>query len=310
MQRVYLLLRNNEELGPFTIGELLQQNLQSTDMLWIEGKSNAWAYLSELQLTPFINDPIENKELTSSNDTNEIERKAEELRKKVLSYTPHHYYMPQASLQNENDSSTPSAYDDIRFVDHRKERKSNVVYEALVTIVVIVITAGAIYEGRTVFNKNAAEGSVVTRIISGDEHKAKKNKITPIQNSVAFTKDTVTQVALAPKTKPKKKQTDSAAFAQNKSAIPIIPVVAEKENINLPTVTETQIVKENSKKTESTTPEQKTVKEDAKQVVKSDNKSTKQNADVQPVEKKKTLGDAIKSLFKKKKKDKTENNSD
>lgn len=309
MQRVYLLLRNNEELGPFTIGELLLQNLQPSDMLWIEGKSNAWAYLSELQLTPFINDSNENKkEIASSSDTNEIERKAEELRKKVLSYTPHHYYMPQASLQNENDFSTPSAYDDISFVDHRKERKSNVVYEALVTIVVIVITAGAIYEGRTMFNKNE-EGSVVTRIISGDEHKAKKNKITPVQNAVAFTKDTVTQ-APVPKVKPKKKQNDSAAFAQNKSAIPIIPVVAEKENINLPTVTETQIVKETPKKVESPAPEQKTVKEDTKQVAKGDNKTTKQNTDVEPVEKKKTLGETIKNLFKRKKKDKAEDSNE
>ena len=58
MERVYLLLRNNQQTGPFTIGELLQQQLIPSDMIWIEGKSVAWTYLSELELTPFIKEPV------------------------------------------------------------------------------------------------------------------------------------------------------------------------------------------------------------------------------------------------------------
>ena len=54
MERVYLLLRNNQQTGPFTIDELLQQQLRPSDMIWMEGKSAAWTYLSELELIPFI----------------------------------------------------------------------------------------------------------------------------------------------------------------------------------------------------------------------------------------------------------------
>lgn len=50
MQKIYLLLRNNTQLGPFTIEELLEQDILPTDLIWIEGKSLAWSYASELNL--------------------------------------------------------------------------------------------------------------------------------------------------------------------------------------------------------------------------------------------------------------------
>jgi hypothetical protein len=50
MQKIYLLLRNNTQLGPFTIEELLEQEILPTDLIWIEGKSLAWSYASELNL--------------------------------------------------------------------------------------------------------------------------------------------------------------------------------------------------------------------------------------------------------------------
>ncbi|MGZ3847343.1 MAG: GYF domain-containing protein, partial [Flavisolibacter sp.] len=79
MERVYLLLRNNQQTGPFTIGELLQQQLKSSDMIWIEGKSAAWTYLSELELTPFIHHDETSNQQVQLKKEDEIERKAEEL---------------------------------------------------------------------------------------------------------------------------------------------------------------------------------------------------------------------------------------
>ena len=111
MSKVYLLLRNNQEFGPFTIDELLQQQLRPTDMLWIEGRSRAWCYLSEMELMPpsvnvapapevkpeVIADPTsrtartaekpeEVKKTRRSYRPDEIERKAEELRKRALNF--------------------------------------------------------------------------------------------------------------------------------------------------------------------------------------------------------------------------------
>ena len=46
--RIYHLLRNNKEQGPFTAEELIQQKLKPYDLIWIDGRSAAWSYPGEL----------------------------------------------------------------------------------------------------------------------------------------------------------------------------------------------------------------------------------------------------------------------
>jgi|GEM_PF-3451590 len=46
--RVYRLLRNNKEEGPFTAEELIQKNLRPYDLIWIDGRSAGWSYPGEL----------------------------------------------------------------------------------------------------------------------------------------------------------------------------------------------------------------------------------------------------------------------
>lgn len=46
--RVYRLLRNNKEEGPFTAEELIQKNLRPHDLIWVDGRSAAWSYPGEL----------------------------------------------------------------------------------------------------------------------------------------------------------------------------------------------------------------------------------------------------------------------
>jgi hypothetical protein len=55
MQKVYLLLRNNQQTGPHSLEELLQLGLKSFDLIWVEGKSYGWSYPSEVEtLKPFV----------------------------------------------------------------------------------------------------------------------------------------------------------------------------------------------------------------------------------------------------------------
>jgi hypothetical protein len=48
MQKIYSLLRNNKQSGPYTLEELLQLNLKQLDLVWIEGKSAGWSYPTEI----------------------------------------------------------------------------------------------------------------------------------------------------------------------------------------------------------------------------------------------------------------------
>jgi hypothetical protein len=50
----YLLLRDNKQSGPYSAAELAAKGLKAYDLVWLEGKSAAWRYPSELpELKPF-----------------------------------------------------------------------------------------------------------------------------------------------------------------------------------------------------------------------------------------------------------------
>ncbi len=46
--KVYRLLRNNKEQGPFTADELIQKNLKPFDLIWADERSAAWSYPTEM----------------------------------------------------------------------------------------------------------------------------------------------------------------------------------------------------------------------------------------------------------------------
>jgi hypothetical protein len=124
MERVYLLLRNNQQSGPFTIGELLQQQLRSSDMIWIEGKSTAWTYLSELELNPHLNNQEVSDQPQSNKTGDEIENKAEELRQRILTSSSKTFF-PKHVVEIETYASPNNLpEEEIQFIDHRKERAS------------------------------------------------------------------------------------------------------------------------------------------------------------------------------------------
>lgn len=50
----YLLLRDNKQSGPYTVEELVAKGLKPYDLVWLEGKSAAWRYPSEMEdLLPY-----------------------------------------------------------------------------------------------------------------------------------------------------------------------------------------------------------------------------------------------------------------
>lgn len=51
----YLLLRNNQESGPYTIEKISSLGLRPFDLVWIEDESSCWKYPEEIEeLKPFI----------------------------------------------------------------------------------------------------------------------------------------------------------------------------------------------------------------------------------------------------------------
>jgi hypothetical protein len=202
MQKVYLLLRNNHQTGPYTIDELLQQQLTAFDLVWVEGVSQAWSYPSELaELKEFFVSDANKKAVPlqqpASTSVDEIERRAEELRQRVLSF-PSKYIVRKIFKEDDVsvDALRAMAEERIEFVDHRK--KESPVFEWMSAAMVTLIVAAGVYGGARFFNSEANfPPTVVTKSVSIDNH-AGKVVATPIpQHAVAMQeetmKDTVTK---------------------------------------------------------------------------------------------------------------------
>lgn len=280
MDRAYLLLRNNQQSGPFTIGELLQQQLMPSDMIWIEGKSTAWTYLSELELIPFINKEETQGPYQQVNIPDEIERKAEELRQRILATSPKTYF------QNHTPEieTYPSPYkldDEIQFVDRRKEKRlkeTAAISELLLTCLVIGLFMLGIYKGKSFLGaKHKVENSVATQLKFGDQHAARKSQ-EPDQAAVlvidtAKKADSLMALEKAKQRQLKKTVVDSSNTALRQPINALVVSTEKKEESKIqtpPAVAQETVVKKEEdtparKETITSVPEPKTVKEPVKE---------------------------------------------
>ncbi|GAC1422004.1 MAG: hypothetical protein NVSMB67_18180 [Flavisolibacter sp.] len=48
MQKKFRILRNNKELGPLSLDELIGYSLNSKDLIWVDGQSSGWRYPREI----------------------------------------------------------------------------------------------------------------------------------------------------------------------------------------------------------------------------------------------------------------------
>lgn len=148
-------------------------------MIWIEGKSSAWIYLSELELIPFVKTQESSDAEQSITSSDEIEKKAEELRQKVLTSAPKNQFSkPNVEIETFS-SSYKLPEDEIQFIDHRKETKikqTMFIGELLLTGAVIGLFMLGIYKGKSFLGaRHKVQNSVATRLSSDDDHTARKN---------------------------------------------------------------------------------------------------------------------------------------
>lgn len=55
MQKIYVLLRNDQQTGPYSLEEIIQFDLKPYDLIWIEGRSAGWYYPQEIAaLHPYL----------------------------------------------------------------------------------------------------------------------------------------------------------------------------------------------------------------------------------------------------------------
>ncbi|MBL7741816.1 MAG: hypothetical protein JNK14_21530 [Chitinophagaceae bacterium] len=95
----YLLLRNNKESGPYSLDDLMQMGLKAYDLVWIQGKSAAWRYPSEVQeLKPFA--PVVEEQPFDRFYKKQTEGTKPEMAKEEIPVVPpeHEKYVPKRSV--------------------------------------------------------------------------------------------------------------------------------------------------------------------------------------------------------------------
>jgi hypothetical protein len=300
MEKVYRLMHNNIERGPFSIDELLQQNIQPSDLIWEEGKGK-WQFASQIDE---LNRPqssrgshpdtvqngsesAQESRTTSSRewaqandhffaDKKEFELRAQELKKEVSMYTPSYHAMPGGDRLRTDTAGGRDLYDHIDLVIHKTE-KSKHHSQFLLTCLVFGLFIYGWYKGAIV-NREAQNEDIAARplIIPTSSEVPKE---APIPNNT---------VALAPPVPLDIEEAPPKPARQGKATLkkPSQTLVNKKESPDdMP-----QPVPQTTVSSVEATEVEAPVQEPAE--------STEPAATT--IERKKTFGQAIKGLFKKK----------
>ncbi len=301
MQKSYLLLRDNVEKGPYTIDELSHQ-LQPSDLVWIEGESVVWAYPSEIkEINPGPDARgHKNKEgkatrattFAASKKPDEIEQRADEIRKRVLSSSLR--CAPKTRLTEITDAGHPqeASWDTGIDIVYHKSKRNLVVNQLMVAGILTILASAGLYKMRTVFSEKPVISSQATQIISTDEHTAKTQATpAPAFDSPAIAALPQTNLPVEKIKKPPVKKTDKETeHVLNQTEIQPSLMVLGKPGDEKNTETESAITVQPAETKELLITAPKTA-------------DIKESAVDEASDKKKTLGQALKGLFKKKKKE-------
>lgn len=281
MEKVYLLLRQNTESGPFTLSELQQLHLEPTDLIWIEGVSNSWSAPS------ILTDQSRNE--FGAPDTNhwvsprsEEGRRAPEESGSQASFTAR-----GATLQRPGISRSYREAEDIELIFHKKDGATVSLVQLLGVAAITALLALA-WDNRfaLIQTKQDAVSYASTPVVFVPNIPAPS----PIQRAAALGTDSSGELPRQPVNK-----VDNAV--NRKKATP----KQEKVEKSKPVVTDWDEKEAGNPEVKETRPEVDIAPAPVR--VDTPTASTPEGINEGQQVKKKTLGQAIKGLFKKKNKE-------
>lgn len=152
----YILLRDNEERGPYSLQELKEQLLVSNDLVWIEGESTRWSYAKEVEeLNPFITQSPQAKRLLSNPVDLTHRTTFVAIPKEISDGTSSLQYSfcnnPALKIA---DNTRSAPMEKFRF-EPKKERAS-----ALIIIALLLFLIGSVFIVKSVIDDRAAKSNV------------------------------------------------------------------------------------------------------------------------------------------------------
>lgn len=121
MNKLYKLLRHNKEIGPFTLDDLKEIGLTSSDLIWVEGESSKWKYpyeVEELGLGHLKVNYIKREESADERKLQDLINPNKNRRKSIAVIKP-----------NVDGSSTPASQPDGQNTDSEWQKKDTPIAE-------------------------------------------------------------------------------------------------------------------------------------------------------------------------------------
>ncbi len=311
MGKVYLLLRNNIESGPFSIDELMQQKIAASDLIWIEGESLSWqepSQIMELGVGPISLPEHKNVFCQSPAPVSQVIPYGQKTEGEII---PIFYNREAASfartqggkIENRSsnidnsalsvghDQAIESSYGNsfsyqqekkIDLVFYKKNRKNVVLPEIIAACLVTAFIAVGIYGGWALINT-----------------KDENNYTTALPVKISEPAITKTFESQTPEKKGIIVATDSTAVQSQPTLVQTPPPKPKTQSRS------TTAKKKNADKKETIKLELPSIIADEVPVI-AEPEPQEEEINTEPEQKKKSLGQAIKNIFKKKKKKQTE----
>ncbi|MGZ3908715.1 MAG: hypothetical protein ACXVBR_01470 [Flavisolibacter sp.] len=282
MQKVYYLLRSNQEMGPFPVDELLQRMLPN-DLVWIEGESFTWSYPGEVEELKSILDPgqVVLQEKQENKKVDDIESRAEELRHKLVSFKPR-YCFTTTFTNDRIYLGASNRIESSKNASGNKRKKEVPLYEWFSGVMVMLMVVAGVYGGQRYLGaKSRILPGNVTQQVAVDHHAAKAPRHSnplPVAYKAPPRDTMVRTIALTKNTADLKAKKTKAVKAALAKILKEVKAPVKNEEVLLPVVEDRKL---DSPKEALVPPVLTTI---------------------QPVEKKKSLGQVFKGLFRKKKK--------
>lgn len=315
MEKVYLLLRHNQVSGPYSFVELKQQQLQPADLIWVEGRSQYWCYPAELEAVIHSHPerakaekaapaprPAGSRPAIAAQDTpmkrlseaDEMERKAEALRSIALSEQP-----PKAFPQPVRVPVRPvpvqpvymASDSEIQLVCHKRKSGPSPDHLMVAALVTAIILTGWFGKDSLFRERSSTLNGVAIPLVSTDLSAGGEGATINATHALVI-ENVLPQEAppLPPARKEKPAKPSDQAVPPPVTAAVVNAVTIEKATVDEP---------------ERVAPAPVQAVPLPVEVQPAAEPGIEQPAAPEPVvtEKKKTIGQAIKGLFRKKKKD-------
>ena len=295
METRYLLLRNNKQSGPYSIDELIGQQLKPTDLVWTEGKSRSWLHPYEMEeFTPTFTkaatsksaNKIKKEKTNQTSSTERVNIDTPQFSTSTTSASVETSYSTSSHQVHEPEQEIP-----IRFVFHKKKAPVNYGHVAGTMIALAILFMGW-QRGWFPGHHTDASESVVVPLISSESHTAKAKHIA---HSDPIIKQEQVQQPIVISDAPV--QTTEFTPAVSRTTTPVVKEKRSTRKVSKPIITPVVI------KQDAITPNLIPAKQDEASI-KSDVVPISEPAktDVKPEEKKKGFG-LFRGLFHKKKKE-------